>query len=270
MPKGLLHHKQIIKSLGKRIYYSCTEDIFYYLEEVGRPKKFELNIPQNILKMVIDREADCNIFVTVIDMTELKNDFFTCQVFCPSDRKSSLIIHCVQNKFKRHKCKLKIRWMVIGYCTYFNSILLNSNIKFKVLKNYFNRLKNQIMISLELLDFEYDLYARKTFLCLGSLVLTELDSSNRSLVIGHHFFDAQEENKIGIRAFSYCLKRRYYVGLPEFTFYTLIIDNSTSNTCRSLPFRFSILKQESFFKKNLSSQYIAYYVYQKIITNHSF
>ncbi|CAB5367232.1 unnamed protein product [Rhizophagus irregularis] len=220
--------------------------------------------------MVIDREADCNIFVTVIDMTELKNDFFTCQVFCPSDRKSSLIIHCVQNKFKRHKCKLKIRWMVIGYCTYFNSILLNSNIKFKVLKNYFNRLKNQIMISLELLDFEYDLYARKTFLCLGSLVLTELDSSNRSLVIGHHFFDAQEENKIGIRAFSYCLKRRYYVGLPEFTFYMLIIDNSTSNTCRSLPFRFSILKQESFFKKNLSSQYIAYYVYQKIITNHSF
>ncbi|CAB4384659.1 unnamed protein product [Rhizophagus irregularis] len=109
------------------------------------------------------------------------------------------------------------------------------------------------MISSELLDFEYDLYARKTFLCLGSPVLTELDSSNRSLVIGHHFFDAQEENKIGIRAFSYCLKRRCYVGLPEFTFYTLIIDNPTSNTCRSLPFRFSILKQESFFKKDLSS-----------------
>ncbi|CAB4436188.1 unnamed protein product [Rhizophagus irregularis] len=254
LPKGLLH-KQIIKSIGKRIHYSSIEELNCTFSS-QKPFIMQLNMPQNILKMVIDREADCNIFATVIDTTELKNGFFTCQVFCPPDRKPSLIIHCVQNKFKRRKCELKIGWMVIGYCTDFNSILLSSNIKLKVLKNDFNTLSNQIMIGSELLDFEYDSYARKTFLCLGSPVLTKLDTSNSSLVIGHHFFDAQEENKIGIRAFSYCLKRRCYVGLPEFTFYTLIIDNpTTSNTCRSLPFRFSILKQESFFdlKKDLSS-----------------
>jgi hypothetical protein len=222
LPKDL--HNQIIASIGKRIHYATTEDFNYYLEEVGRPKKFELkNIPLNILKIIQNKAADCNVFATVIDMAESKNDFFTCQVFCPPYRKPSLIIHCIQKKFRKRECKLKINWMIIGFYTNFNFILSDFNTQLYILKNDFDASNKQdLMIDTNLLDFEYDSLIGD-IPCFGIPVLTKLDSSNFSLIIGHHFFNAQEENKIGACTFSYCLKNNHYVNLPNFTFYTLII-----------------------------------------------
>ncbi|RIA81543.1 hypothetical protein C1645_836840 [Glomus cerebriforme] len=208
-------------------------------------KIFRLNIPSDVLKIVQNKDADCNIFATVIDMTESKNDFFTCQVLYPPNGRPSLIIHCVQKNFKRRECKLKIRWMVIGYCIDLNFILSDFNTQLKVLKNDFNMLNNynSTMINRELLNFEYD-----SFIiippCIGIPVLTKLDSSNDSLIIGHHFFNAQEENKIGVCTFSYCLKNNHYVNLPNFTFDTLIISNyHNSNAYGTIPFEYSLMKK---------------------------
>ncbi|CAB4430327.1 unnamed protein product [Rhizophagus irregularis] len=234
LPKDL--HEQIIKSVGKRIHYATTEDLYYHLEEIGRPKKFELNIPPNILKIIQNKAADCNIFATVIDVDESKNAFFTCQVLCPPDGKPSLIIHCIQKKFRKRKCDLKINWMIIGFYTNFNFILSDFNTQLNILKNDFDISSNQnLMINPHLLDFEYDSLI-EDIPCFGIPVLTKLEPSNISLVIGHHFFNAQKENKIGACTFSYCTKSNRYVNLPNFTFYTLIIHNANY----LMPFDYSI------------------------------
>ncbi|CAI2173229.1 14957_t:CDS:2 [Funneliformis geosporum] len=61
--------------------------------------------------------------------------------------------------------------------------------------------------------------------CLTSVINGDESSFlNGSLVIGHHFFNS-DQNKIGLYAFAYCLKNRRYVKPPEFTFHTLIISN---------------------------------------------
>ncbi|CAB4474378.1 unnamed protein product [Rhizophagus irregularis] len=249
---------KIIKSFGKRIHYSKIEEFKYRLEEFGRPKKFELkNMPLNIMRVIQNKATDCNIFATIIDMaesTESKDDFFTCQVLCPPNGKPSLIIHCIQKKFKKRECKLKIGWMVIGYYTDdFNFILSDFNAQLKILKNE-NISDNQAMINMEILNVEYDSYVYKVPPCLGIPVLTKLDSSNCSLIIGHHFFNAQEENKIGAYMFSYCSKDNNYVKLPDFDFYTLIIsDYQNLNTCNIIPFEYpnySIMKKKPYINLN--------------------
>jgi hypothetical protein len=269
LPEDL--RKKITKSFGKRIHYSKIEEFNYRLEEYGRPKKFELkNIPSNIMRVIQNKATDCNIFATVIDMKESNNDFFTCQVLCPPNGKPSLIIHCIQKKFKRRECKLKIGWMVIGYYTDdFNFILSDFNAQLKILKNE-NISDNQTMINKELLNFEYDPYVRKVPPCLGIPVLTKLDSSNNTLIIGHHFFNAQEENKIGAYIFSYCSKDNNYVKLPNFTFYTLISNSYITDTYEVKPFK----KKQSLVKKyyinnlhddvtNSSPKFISLYSTQK-------
>src|SRR5436190_4569129 len=93
-------YKQVIKSVGKRIHYSTIENFNYQLEESGKPRIFELrNVPPNISKIIQNKDADCNIFATVIDTAESKNDFFNCQILCPPNGKPRLIIHCVQKEF---------------------------------------------------------------------------------------------------------------------------------------------------------------------------
>ncbi|RIA86217.1 hypothetical protein C1645_829596 [Glomus cerebriforme] len=240
-------HKQIIKSIGKTIHYSTTEEFCHQLdqpEEFGKPKIFELNMPPDVLKIVKNKDADCNIFATVIDTTESKNDFFTCQVLCPPNGKPNLIIHCVQKRFKRHECKLKIGWMVIGYVTDFNLIFSDFNAQLEILKNE-NVLNNQTMINTDLLNFKYNPYVRKVPPCLGIPVLTKLDSSNDSLIIGHHFYNAHEENQIGAYTFSYCLKNNHFVNLPNFIFCTLIISNyHNSNAYDVISFDYPILKKK--------------------------
>ncbi|GBC04286.1 hypothetical protein RclHR1_00560013 [Rhizophagus clarus] len=237
-------YKRIIESVGKRIHHLGFINFDYYLEEFGKPIIFEFKdvIPPNILNTIQNKEADCNIFATVIDITESKNDFFTCQILNPPDGEPSLIIHCIQKKFKRCQCKLKIGWMIIGYYTDLSFILSDFSTQLKILKTDFSISPNQTMIYAELLSLENSFINIPP--CLGSPVLSKLDSSNNSLVIGYHFFDAQEENKIGACTFSYCLKNNHYVNLPKFTFHTLIISNyHDRNTYKIIPFDYSLLNK---------------------------
>ncbi|RGB40245.1 hypothetical protein C1646_663971 [Rhizophagus diaphanus] len=183
--------KQIIEFVGKRIHHLDFVDFSYCLDEFGKPKIFEFKdvIPSETLNIIQNKEADCNIFATVIDTTESKNDFFTCQVLCPPDGNPSLIIHCIQKKFKRYQCKLKIGWMVIGYYTDFNFIHSDFNAQLKILKTEFsmpNNSNNQTMINAELLSFENPFINIPA--CLGSPVLTKLDSSNDSLIMRKYIF----------------------------------------------------------------------------------
>ncbi|GBC04274.1 hypothetical protein RclHR1_00560001 [Rhizophagus clarus] len=261
--------KKIIRSFGKRIHCSRIEEFDYHLEEFGRPKKFELkNIPSNIMKVIQNKATECNIFATVIDTTESKNDFFTCQVLCPPNGKPSLVIHCIQEKFKKRECRLRIGWMVVGYYTDdFNFILSDFNAQLKVLKSE-NISNNQTLINTELLNFQYDQYVSKVPPCLGIPVLTKLDSSNSSLVIGHHFFNAQEENKIGAYMFTYCSKDNNYVKLPDFNFYTLIIsDYYNHKTYKIIPFEHPIMKKPYITLNNnvtySSPKFISLYSTQK-------
>ncbi|CAB4378631.1 unnamed protein product [Rhizophagus irregularis] len=61
-----------------------------------------------------ESEAECNIFPTVVDTDESKNDFF----YMPNpSSKPSLII---QRNIKKCKYKLKIGVMIVGYDTNFD------------------------------------------------------------------------------------------------------------------------------------------------------
>ncbi|PKC13542.1 hypothetical protein RhiirA5_496063 [Rhizophagus irregularis] len=249
--------KQIIMSIGKRIHYSNIEFFKCRIEEFGRPKKFELlYIPENVLNMIQNKDADCNIFATVTDMTELKNDFFTCQVLCSSScsslppcpssscscppSKPSLLIHCVQNKFKKRECNLKIKWMVVGYYTDFNFTLSDFNVQLKIFEN---KIASDSYTMINTINFNYDNHVIKFPFCFGMPVLDKLTPSNSSIVIGHHFFN-EEENKIGSYIFAYCSKDKRYVKLPNFTFYTLVIsDYCTSGTYDIIPFEHQIMKK---------------------------
>ncbi|GBB98086.1 hypothetical protein RclHR1_31300001, partial [Rhizophagus clarus] len=81
------------------------------------------------------------------------------------------------------------------------------------------------------LELEYD----SSILCFGIPVLSKLDDSNNSLVIGHHFFNDKENRKIGSYLFSYCLEKNNYVNLPNFTFYTLVISNHPNSGNYGIP-----------------------------------
>ncbi|PKC15387.1 hypothetical protein RhiirA5_486183 [Rhizophagus irregularis] len=279
--------KQIIKYVGKRILYSKTQGIKYHLENHGEAKKHELkDLPLNILKMIQNKEADCNIFATVTDMTELKDDFFTCQVLCSSScsslppcpasscscppSKPSLLIHCVQNKFKKRECNLRIKWMVVGYYTDFNFILSDFNVHLKIFEN---KITSDRQTMIYTLNYNYDPYISP---CFGIPVLTELTSSNKSIVIGHHFFNARKENKIGAYTFSYCSKENNRVELKShnFTFFTFIIsDYCTSNTYNTFSFKHPIMKKP-YIKLNNdvagSPKFISLYSAQKTIRELAF
>ncbi|CAB4422613.1 unnamed protein product [Rhizophagus irregularis] len=213
--------KQILLLVGKKILYTNTEDYTYYLFVPGMYHTFKLNIPENILEILQHKDAECSIFSTVID--EKGKDTFNCQVIWPPNENPKLIIHCIQKNFRKRECKLKIIWMIVGYDINFDFNHSDFNVKLKVLKNKFN-VSNQQAITKEL-DLEYD----SSILCFGIPVLSKLDSSNNSLVIGHHFSNDRENRKIGSYIFSYCLEKNHYVNLPNFTFYTLIISDYTNS-----------------------------------------
>ncbi|CAB4414885.1 unnamed protein product [Rhizophagus irregularis] len=215
LPKDL--HERIIKSVGITIHHSTIETCDLVLEEYKKPIQFRLEIPTDIKKIIKNKDVDCKILATVTDITESKNDFFTCQVLFPSDgRLPSLIIHRVQNPFKlfkKRECKLHIGWMVIGYYRDFN---FDFNTRLKVQKNDFNAPANTDNL------IEYD---SKVPICLGTPVLSEYPK-HESLIIGHYYYVQEENNKIKACTFAYCLEeRRLLVNLPKFTFYTLIITN---------------------------------------------
>ncbi|CAB4395020.1 unnamed protein product [Rhizophagus irregularis] len=185
--------KQILLSIGKKILYSNTEDHKYFLVEYAKPRVIGLDIPENILKIIQNKDADCSIFATVIDKKE--KDIFNCQVIWSQNEDPRLVIHCIQKKFKQRKCKLRISWMVIGYDLNFNLSHSEFNIQLKVQNEYFKATGHQTIIK------SLDMEDNSSVLCLGIPVLSKLNSSNDSL------------------------KKNHYVNLPDFTFTILIISS---------------------------------------------
>ncbi|RGB44061.1 hypothetical protein C1646_749037 [Rhizophagus diaphanus] len=176
-----------------------------------------LNINNFDEKVWADSLKDFSIFATVIDKKE--KDIFNCQVIWSQNEDPRLVIHCIQKKFKQRKCKLRISWMVIGYDLNFDLSHSEFNIQLKVQNEYFKATGHQTIIK------SLDLEDNSSVLCLGIPVLSKLNSSNDSLVINHHFFNDQNNEKIGLYAFSYCLEKNHYVNLPDFTFTILIISS---------------------------------------------
>ncbi|CAB4378645.1 unnamed protein product [Rhizophagus irregularis] len=241
--------KEIILCIGKRILHLSFEEINYQLEEPDRPKVIELNIPSNISDIIQNEDAKCNIFATVIDKKEVGNDYFSCQILFPPSGKPRLIIHCIQNKFKKRKCHLNIGWMVIGYYVNFKFILRDFDTRLETFSSRFNSLNKHFGTGF--LEFKYNSTV-DSISCLGIPLLSELKSSNRSSVIGHHFFNDEKNNRIGSYIFSYCLKNKNYVNLPDFTLCTLIISKyRTPNAYGILPF------EENDIVESLGPKYIS-------------
>ncbi|GBB87407.1 hypothetical protein RclHR1_13880002 [Rhizophagus clarus] len=240
LPKGL--HERIIKSVGVKIHYSTIENCNLSLEEYRKPVEFKLNIPPDVKRIIRNEDIDYKIFATVTDITKSKNDFYTCQILCPSDgRLPSLIIHRVQDQykiFKQHGCKLKIGWMIIGYYNDFN---FDFNTRLDILHYDFNASDTSNLI-------EYD---SKVPICLGIPVLSEYPK-NESLIIGHYYYVQEEKdknNKIKAQTFAYCLKDSRTVNLPNFTFYTLKITNyHIHSACETI-----ILKRKEYNNFNTES-----------------
>lgn len=130
----------------------------------------KMEIPDHILEILHNEEAECSIFPTVIDREGGKNDIFNCQIFWPQNGEPQLIIHCIQERFRKRECKLKIRWMIIGYITNFNFNNIDFNIKFEVQENDYN---NQTI-----LNSKFD----SSVLCFGIPILRKFDDSNNSLL----------------------------------------------------------------------------------------
>jgi hypothetical protein len=208
--------KQILLSVGKKILYTNTEDYTYYLFEYAKPKVFLLNIPENILKVIQNKDNDCNIFATVMDKKEKDN--FNCQVIWTQYEDPRLVIHCIQKKIKKRECKLRISWMIIGFDLNFDFSHSEFNIQLKVQKYHFNA-STGCQTIIKSLDLEHD----SSVLCFGIPILSKLNSTNNSLIINHHFVNDQKSGKIGLYVFSYCLEKNHYVDLPDFTFTILII-----------------------------------------------
>ncbi|RGB37268.1 hypothetical protein C1646_813466 [Rhizophagus diaphanus] len=217
--------EKIFKSIGKRILYNDPgED--YFCKPNERNVFVLKNIPTYIADIIKNKDAECNIFATVIDTDDSKNDFFNCQILWTPNKNPKLIIQCIQNSFfKKSKYNLKIGLMVVGYDINFDFINSDSNIHFEVIENKIEASKSMYCKKLFDDSFTKEYKEYEEHICLGIPVLSELKPSHKFLVIGHHFSNYQENNRIGTYTFSYCLKKNHYVELPEFTFHTLIISN---------------------------------------------
>ncbi|CAB5199811.1 unnamed protein product [Rhizophagus irregularis] len=233
--------KQTFKSIGKRILHTITKDCVYHLNEYGRHNVFELkNISQDISEIIYDEEADCDVFASVYEANEKsKNIFFSCQILREPGAKPSIIIHGIQNKFKQCKYKLKIKIMVIGYDTDFNSLLPDTSVE--LIKNIYDPENPCEFYSIPLKQ-KLDSMLERRIPFFGIPVLENLI---KFLIIGHNFRKVEDEHdKIDI--FSYCLEKKCYVNLPKVTFCTLIISNyPDSNFYASLPFNYKLLRNPS-------------------------
>ncbi|PKY61134.1 kinase-like protein [Rhizophagus irregularis] len=227
--------KRTYQSIGKRILYTSIEECYYCLYEPGMYQAFELNnFPRNILE-----EVDYDIFASVFENNEnSKSDFFNCQILKKPNTKPSIIIHGIQmqKEFKPCEYKLKIKIIIIGYDTDFNFML--PDISVESMRYVYNPKNSYIFYNLPL-QRKIDLIGVPLF---GIPVLSNLDLSNSSIIIGHNFCNTQE-NGLNVDVYSYCLEKKCYDKLPQFTFCVLIISDypSSFNSYSSLPFnsRFS-------------------------------
>ncbi|RGB33723.1 hypothetical protein C1646_743182 [Rhizophagus diaphanus] len=212
-------YKDVFKSIGKRILHTTNiEEQYYYLNDPRRYRTIELsNIPRNISDIILNKEADCDIFAAVVDTDEnSKEVFFNCQILKKQNTKPSIIIHGIQKKFQQCTCKLNVRIMIVGYDVDFNCILSNVNVK--LISTTYN--SNQPSM---VLPFEDELITTNTPF-LGIPVLENLNYLNSSIAIGYNFHKLYDKhNELNIEIFPYCLKTKRYVNLPKFTFCTIII-----------------------------------------------
>jgi hypothetical protein len=202
-------YKEALESIGKRILRTIVIDYDYSLDNPERYQIVKLmNIPDEDLKIILDKDADCDIFATVVDDDEnSKKVFFNCQILKNPNAKPSIIIHGIQKEFQKRICKLKIGIMVIGYDIDFNFI--HSNISVELVNNTYN--------------FKGELITDNLFL--GIPVLKNFNHLNYSITIGHNF--RKLNNELIIEPFSYCSENNCYhfSDLPQFTFYTIVIKN---------------------------------------------
>ncbi|GBC10196.1 hypothetical protein RclHR1_09420004 [Rhizophagus clarus] len=208
-------YKETFKAIGKRILYKNIEEYDYYLFKPGRYRTVELrNIPKKISNIILNDDADCDIFAAVVDPDETsKKVFFNCQILKKPNAKPNIIIHGIQKEFEECKYRLKIGIMIIGYDIDFNFI--HSNVSVELIKSVYNSKKPNMT-----LPFEDELISTNTPF-LGIPVLNSITYLNSSIAIGHNF--RKSDNKLDIETFPYCLKTNDYVNLPKFTFCTIII-----------------------------------------------
>ncbi|CAB4483691.1 unnamed protein product [Rhizophagus irregularis] len=263
-------YKKSFISLGKKILYTDTKDYNYVLYGAGMYQIFELNddnIPSHISKIIQNKNADCDIFASVINTKNSKDIFFNCQIFHTNNNKSnekpSIIIHSIQKESKEfQKCeyKLKIKIMIIGY-----DINFSSNIRVELIKKKYNsQNQHEYYNSMILQPINHNNLIEKNIPFFGIPILSNFNSSNNSNIIGHNF--CKSDNGLKIYTFSYCSKKNCYVNLPKFTFCTLIILDNISNTCtKLLPFEFSMIKNKPFinlekFTESLDPKWISLYL----------
>jgi hypothetical protein len=219
-------YRDIFLSIGKKILYFNNNINSENRSVEGTMGLISLReIPQHILEIIENKNAECSIFATVD--TGKKSNVYNCQILWEKDDKPKLMIHCL----KKSKKKLEIGLMVIGYDINFDFIHTDSDVKFEVMKFEFR--KNKINSSSHMEYKEKFLKLDKGQICVGIPVLEEFNytlSTPESPVIGYHFF-YDNEDKIGIYTFSYCLKEKHYVNLPDFNFYTLIINHPDFQIC---------------------------------------
>ncbi|POG58759.1 uncharacterized protein OCT59_002530 [Rhizophagus irregularis] len=229
--------KDIYKVLGKKILYYDVISREQYLG-YGEREILKLPLQGKICETINNKDADCCVFATVVDEDDKKNDFFNCQIYYPpqDEEVPRLIIHCYQKQKYQSKRKLKIGFMIIGYDVNFNSSdKLNDEIRVEVINN-----PKLDMSKIEELMYRYDFKnfgfnEEKSFL--GIPVLSELDKSNKSIIIGHYFLE-NESNEVEANMFAYCLIKKEFVKLPKSCcFHVLVISGSpNSNTYGKFPF----------------------------------
>ncbi|PKC03600.1 hypothetical protein RhiirA5_423525 [Rhizophagus irregularis] len=238
-------YKQIIFSLGKKVLYRSLENYSY---KSGVTNIYDL-INKVSPKIIQNKDADCDIFATVIENKFINlNYFFNCQILKSEKTKPSILIHCIQKDFQLRECNLIIEYVVIGYDTDFKHIYSNGS-KVELRKFVYdkeNREFDSIPLQRELVSMIRD---GNSFG--GIPILNNLNPSNESLVIGHNFRKtSNDEFKIDL--FSYCTKTHRYVNLPKFTFYTLVILNNDVN---QIPFEF---KKQLYPFINYDSMYVPF------------
>uniref|UniRef100_U9UCB6 Uncharacterized protein n=1 Tax=Rhizophagus irregularis (strain DAOM 181602 / DAOM 197198 / MUCL 43194) TaxID=747089 RepID=U9UCB6_RHIID len=148
---------QVRELVGKKVLYSAYKGI-EYLSNVN-PLKVELmEAPSEILSIITNKDADCNIFATISEMEpKNKDELFTYSVLRQTNEVPSILVSHIQHNSMRQSYKLKIGWMVIGYpdCIYLDDYqLTNLKVKFEEQDKNSHETK-------KLLNYKYDPYSSK-------------------------------------------------------------------------------------------------------------
>jgi len=216
--------EKIFSAIGKKILHTDIEPCGYKLDDkIPCIKRFE-SIPSDILEIIENEEVDFSIFAIILDEKHEKNDFFNCIIHI-QDKKPQYIIYCNQESPKKYMCNLKIRYVIVGNYTDFNSIDYDSNIRLEVIKKYYN--SNKPKLNKSLLGFK----ANSSDLFIGIPVLNDdlKDLNQENSIIGHHFYTDKDDN-VGVFTFRYSLNQSRYINLPTFSFHALKISNVPFNT----------------------------------------